>query len=295
MRVLIGIMYCGEGEYADCLQAIRDQDWPLIDTFAIENLPNKAAHDLLYRTFTESAGDVDLFMKVDADMVINRPDFVSEIVRWFSNHGEADQFSIRVWDWFTQRNIDGLHTFRSTVRWPVRNDMVRTDRGVQLNGIRVADDGHFDGYVTHGGSPTEIQAFRFGVHKAWKSIVGFEKGGQRQHWARQHFYNISRLWHHFSTTRDNRVLWACYGAELMLNGFWKSRDFDYNDASVHRTFADANIESPAVRERRARALWRSNRLFSRIALKVFQYDCNQLASSLIPKTRSFRKRFSHLV
>ena len=67
-------MYCKENEYDSCKRSISHQDYPVTDFLTVENKPNKEAHDILYSTFSEYPQEYDLFLKLDADMVLTSPE-----------------------------------------------------------------------------------------------------------------------------------------------------------------------------------------------------------------------------
>ena len=259
MRILIGTMFSGENEFEECLAAIRRQEYSEWEHFTVENLPNQAAHDKLYRTFMERAGEFDLFMKVDADMVLEHPDVLARIAAWFGQHPRVDCLSIKVFDWFTQQHIDGMHTFSHRVTWPPRDDPVFTDNAPNMK-IRVADDRLFLGAVSHAKNPTPLHAFRFGVHKAWKARAAFRSGGQdRRRYGWLYLKNIARLWRHQRRNKDDRLVWSCLGVELMLAEHWPLDAFDYNGDLVRGEFQVRSRGSTSERLALARSLKFSNR------------------------------------
>ncbi len=71
MKILIGILYCIENERDACVKSIEAQTHRDFDYFIVENLPKKEAHHQLYTRFAASATEYDIFVKLDADMVIS--------------------------------------------------------------------------------------------------------------------------------------------------------------------------------------------------------------------------------
>ena len=128
MRILVGTLYSIENEFEECLEGIRQQTYRDFEHFVIQGLPKREAHDALYGTFMTRANEFGLFMKVDADMVITNRDLFARIVDTFRQSPNTDVFTIEVYDFFTNRLIDGMHTFRSTVRWQKRENAIFTDR-----------------------------------------------------------------------------------------------------------------------------------------------------------------------
>ena len=62
MRILIGILHTIENEFPQCIEAIKNQTYQNFDYFVVENIPNKEAHDTLYRRFMDSADNYELFI-----------------------------------------------------------------------------------------------------------------------------------------------------------------------------------------------------------------------------------------
>ena len=108
-------MYSIENEYQECLEKIAHQECDF-DVFKVEQLTNKEAHLTLYDTFMKKSEDYDLFIKVDADMVITRNSFFTEVQEFFRNHKNVDLLAIAVNDFFTDRLIYGLHVNNSNVK-----------------------------------------------------------------------------------------------------------------------------------------------------------------------------------
>ena len=68
----------------------------------ISGLPNRAAHNRLYRTIMDRAASFDLFLKLDADMTFRADTPLAEAVRAIDGHPEGQHFAFLVWDCFTE-------------------------------------------------------------------------------------------------------------------------------------------------------------------------------------------------
>ena len=118
MKLLIGTMRTIENEFDQCVAAIRKQKGCDFEHFVIENMPHKEAHQALYNRFMENASTFDVFVKVDADMVITRDDFFAKLASRFVSAPAMDQLTVAIHDFFPDRITEGLHSWRNTVRWP---------------------------------------------------------------------------------------------------------------------------------------------------------------------------------
>jgi hypothetical protein len=127
MKLLVGVLHTIENEFEECLAAIRRQTHTAVDVFVIEKLRNREAHERLYRTFMERAGEFDVFVKVDADMVLCRDDFFAGVARVFRESPDVDRLYVAVDDFFTQKLIMGLNCYRNTVRWPSSSEDLFVD------------------------------------------------------------------------------------------------------------------------------------------------------------------------
>lgn len=166
-RVLIGILYSGENEYQESISALKSQLFKNSEYFAIENLPNKLAHDTLYRDFMSRAQDFDYFLKLDADMVFANQNVLAEMVQSMQNENLAHLFAW-VDDCPSGIKIPGIQMFKSDTKWLGSNEQLNVDYPPQINGLSKV---FFDkNWINHMPNPDEYQLFRYGVHKALKSI-----------------------------------------------------------------------------------------------------------------------------
>ena len=168
MKILIGILSCIENELKECLASLDNQTFQNWSSFLIQNKPNLEAHQELYETFKSGAANYDLFLKLDADMVIQSPDFLQRISDHFTSNPDLDELQIPVYDHFTQREVFGQITYRNTVRWNTKDqNKLFTDYGAQSN-KKVKNTTDFKGDVHHCSNPSDYQSWHFGLHKAVK-------------------------------------------------------------------------------------------------------------------------------
>ena len=249
MRILVGTLYCGENEFDACKEGIRCQTWPHVEHFTVENLPNRLAHETLYRGLMERAAEFDIFLKVDADMVIKNPELFRGIAERFAADPELELLEIAVQDFFSDKLMWGMNAFRSTMTWaPIREDLF-VDYPTREPKKRVKDDRDLAPAAAHCPDPSPFHAFHFGAHRALKVIqpgrTPINEKGSIEHWD-----TISRMRNKFTATGDQRIGLALLGAELAFAGDVKPADMDYGSVAFRGLFDGyAAWESPAMSAR----------------------------------------------
>jgi hypothetical protein len=214
LRVLIGTLYTGENEFEQCKQSIRDQtheDWEHV---VFKHLPNKEAHDRLYRTFMDRT-DFDLYVKLDADMVFRSPDSLETLVELFRDEPELDHAILAVHDWASGSLIMGLHAFSDRAEWAASNEKLFVDHSPEIPGKRFSTKGPPAPIVDHSPNPSPFQAFRFGVHRALK-VVQRDRGKLDLFRSRMQWTLLGNIWDRFSDTGIRRLGLVVLGAETVL-------------------------------------------------------------------------------
>ena len=241
MKILIGILYCIENELQQCIASLKTQTHQDFDYFVLENLPKKEAHTRLYQTFTDSADQYQLFIKLDADMVLARNTYLEEVVREFTNDPELTLLQVAVHDFFTDQLIFGLHNYRNTVRWNPRGELF-TDK--QTSFKKTINDSHkLAPAAYHCPNPSPFQAFHFGVHKAVKVMqVGIQDkniNARNIHWD-----NIQRTKLNYYRTKKTQLGYAVLGAEIAFKYQFTYEQVDYNNLKLIEYFDKVKSFSP---------------------------------------------------
>lgn len=190
-------------------QTFRDFDHEVID-----GLPNRAAHDRLYRTITDRASSYDLFLKLDADMTLRSDTSLAEAVGATDAHPGAHHFAFSIWDCFTEEETLGVHIFRSGVSWGEITDDLFVDPD-PANVEQILWQGPPAPFVNHGEVVSDFECFAFGVHKFLKVA---QRGGGRAHKSHKYFrhmWNCARIRELYRKTHARRhqlalagVMWA---------------------------------------------------------------------------------------
>lgn len=217
LRVLIGTLFAGENELQLCRGSVERQEYRHYKHIVLRNLPNKEAHDRLYRSFMEASEDYDLFVKLDADMVFRDRDALGTLVSLFEENPALDHAVLAVHDWYSGRLIEGLHVFSSNARWRRPDDHLFVDESPEIPGqyVRIWDDPA--PVVDHAPDPSGLQAFRFGFHRALKLVQPGRAPLLWQQFVRQG-KQLTGCWRRFIETEDLRRGHALMGAESVLEG-----------------------------------------------------------------------------
>ena len=203
---------------------------------------NKEAHEALYRTFMERSHEFDLMIKVDADMVIENRDLFAGIVAKFAQTHGLELLTIAVYDFFSDRQIDGMNAFRNTVRWPKNDEMVFVDRHSVPREHALYDDHELAPAAIHCKNPSPFQAFHFGIHKGVKLLAAKQRGLPGP--LHNHWDNVERTWEHFLRARDVRLGFASLGAALALRGRFAPQHLDYRNPYAAEVFRQYEHCSP---------------------------------------------------
>lgn len=216
-RILIGTLYSGESEFQQCIESLRSQSYPQWEHRVYRNLPNKEAHDTLYREFMNMSDEFDLFLKLDADMVLIDSHGLETIVDLFRTRRGLDHLQMIVHDWFSDSTIMGAHVYSNRVVWTVNNENLFVDSSPPVPGNRWRLWGEPAPLIIHSPDPSPFQAFRFGVHRALKAVQPDRNSFHLKH-AQTQWCVLKSVWRHFRRTGDRRLGLAVVGADQVIQG-----------------------------------------------------------------------------
>lgn len=217
MKVLVGILYSGEPQFAKCIDSVKAQEEVEFDYFIIENLPKNEAHDKLYNTFMSKAVEFDIFVKLDADMIIQAKDFFKFIIGIYLNNQFLDWLHIYIYDYITDKLISGLNVYSSNVKWNMNKDNIFTDRGHVVGSIRNKKilKNPAQQWVIHCPDASKEQAFNFGLHRAVKAYQ-FDNNTEIKR-NTDHGVVLSKLYYNYLRKRNKIRLYAIYGYLMVLD------------------------------------------------------------------------------
>lgn len=253
MKILVGTLYTIENEFEQCLAGIRQQTYTNFENFVLKDLPNKEAHERLYQTFMEGADEFDLFMKVDADMVIENKHLFARIVDKFNMTAWVKDLIIAVHDFFSDQLIWGMHTYRNTVRWSRNEEHLFVDDYPGKDDEVILDDSELAPAAVHCKDPSPFQSFHYGVHRGLKVI---QPGRAELHVqaSRDHWENLQKTWLNFLRTNDRRIAFATLGAELVFKGGIQPHHLDYANPYLRNLFRRYERLSPAQLKQKIRRI-----------------------------------------
>jgi hypothetical protein len=237
MRVLVGILHCIEQEKDLCLASLAQQQPGGHRHFVITGRPNREAHTQLYRTFMRHAGSVDLFLKLDADMVLCRPDFIRKACQCFLEDPELDDLEVAVDDFFTGQLVFGLHVYRSRVVWSEFEERTFVDLGISARKRRL-DNTELAPAALHCPDPGRFQSYHFGLHKAVK-VLQRESLRRNFHSAAFHWLNIQRIIERWRKFGDARLGLAAMGARDAFLHRLGPADVDFDSPTASRLYGEA--------------------------------------------------------
>lgn len=233
-KVFVGTMYCGEGDFAMCCEAVRTQTSVQIEQVIIKDMPELEAHNALWQAWRDvQHTGYDLFIKVDADTVLAHDRVALEIFQMVQANPRITGIQAPLHDYFTDSFIDGLNSFTPKVTFQDGRDKLCCDRNVDVNHDVVVKSASVVQSLRPAGRhcyfATPLQAFHFGLHRTLK--------GQHDVMAR-----VKAAWQrdHSADFSDNRS-YALLGS-LMSRSFNKTDGFNYGNAQVHHAFEEASAQ-----------------------------------------------------
>jgi hypothetical protein len=234
-RIFVGTMYSGESEFDDCKRKIREQEDVLIDHLVIQGMLEFDAHNLLWNEWNKAKINYDLFIKVDADTLVDDPTMFSKIWAEFRKNSRLTGIQIPLHDYFTDSLIAGLNCFSPAVVFKPSTSRLHADHADSNHDHTMKGDSviHLSPAGRHCASPSRRQSFHYGLHRM--------KKGQRE--------TIRKVVNSWKQKGGEGRLFAMHGAAAALS---HPIDHDYNTESFESEFN--RIESIFDREDEIRSL-----------------------------------------
>lgn len=248
MRFLVVTLHAGEAEFGRCVAAIEDQVGVAVEHVVFSGLPNAEAHRRCYETIEERNSEFDIAAKVDADMVLRSPEVLGSIGDLFEEDPGLDHAQFALHDFYTDGPIMGLQVFSPRVRWERSNEGLFVDSPPRVPGRRAVIWEPAPAVGDHSPDPSALQAFRFGVHRAYKAFQP-DRRRIRGSQARDQWRTLVRTWDAFVRTDDLRRGLAVYGADLIWRSEIELTDEGYRSTAVEAAFRTAPTDTAELRER----------------------------------------------
>jgi len=211
-KILILSLYSGENEFAACKQALEGQSYTNWNLQTIENKPNLEAHHTLYKTIMERSGEYDMFIKLDADMVLCDDRALERVVGCFNARKGIDHIIFAVHDFLPDRLSLGMHVFSNRVRWNLADESLFVDPNPECPGEKIVYWDEVKTIAYHACDPLPYHAFHFGLHRGLKAFQWGRINVNPQ--AIDMWAALESTWDHFTRTGDIRPGLAMMGAEM---------------------------------------------------------------------------------
>lgn len=291
-RILVLTLNSGENEYAESLSRLKSQSYRNWEYIEFNHLPNKEAHERLYDYIMNHSEDYDLFVKMDADMMLRDERALQDIVEYFAKNTNVHQANFSVWDVISQQSVMGLIVFRNTARWEKTKEMLFVDQTPTIPGKRLLVWGFPSPVAYHSHNPHNFQAFHFGAHRAMKAIQKErEKVNLIQSVIQWNF--LWKVWKNYKRERSLQRAYFLIGAYYVWTGKLVASSNDYADETLRVVFDNTKHLSEVeiygiVKDNFASQLRRKNWLYILFWPKLYMYKlkcrlevfCNSVLMSL---------------
>jgi len=193
-----------------------------------------------------------LFVKIDADMVIQEVDFFEYIIHICTQDKYLSWLNIDVFDVFVDQFISGINIYRSNVKWITNNDNYFTDRSHILNKTSVSKviKNPPKKWVLHCPNPTLEQAFNFGLHRSIKAYQ-FERTNRKRNSA--HGLIVNTLRNNYEKEPRLEFLYAMYGYYLALKHRLTDQQINKSDSKRHQLLNECLKKTPTQLEHEIRS------------------------------------------
>jgi hypothetical protein len=254
-KFLVITMFAGENEIDQCKASVAAQEGVEVTHEIIAGLDNIAAHHALYQMIMDRAQSYDLFVKLDGDMVLNRPTALRELADIFNKNKDIDQMVRMVHDHYTNRAIHGVHSFSPRVRWDLAShDRLFVDPDPKYEGRLLRDPASLKIFVDHAPDPSRYQAFHFGFHRMLKLVQMIQNKKAPRH-IRYQLAILQDVETHFYGTGHKTLGLAILAADLVRKGDLSATTGDKKNAELEAAFRSFETLSDGQVRRRVKAGW----------------------------------------
>lgn len=220
MKIFVGTMHSGEEEFEESRKKILSQQNVDIVHFIIDSLPEYEAHNALWNAWNDCKQSFDLFIKVDADTLIDNPNKFEQIGSEFSKNDRLTGMQIPLHDYFTDDLILGLNCFSPKVVFTPAKSRLHADHADSGHDIVYRNEqvSHLVPAGRHCAYPNDRQSFHYGLHRMKKN--------QKD--------NVVKVYRAWKTSGGNGRLLALYGARAAA---LSNPEHDYNSSGFDASFS----------------------------------------------------------
>lgn len=212
--ILVLMMHSGEPQFRRAAEAVRAQSGVKAELQIFSGLSNVEAHRRLYTAVMQRSSEFDLFVKLDADMILRDDRKLQQMWSVAVSDRDVDHLIFTVSDFFTDQQMVGVHCFSPRVRWADGDEALFVDPSPRVPGKRRIHRAEPSPVADHCPDPSLDQAFQFGIHRALKA---FQPGTSklRASQAHEQWKILTQVWTAFERTRDPRRGAVIAGADLL--------------------------------------------------------------------------------
>jgi hypothetical protein len=235
-KILVLMLYSGENEYAESRQALDRQTHGNWELKVFSDLPEKEAHLALYREIMRCGGSYDIYVKMDADMVLSDDDALSRIGQFYAAHPDADQVNFALHDMMSDSHIMGLITFTGRARWDLEStEALFVDQMPVIPGHCFTVWNPQPRIALHCPDPNDFQAFHFGAHRMMKAL---QRHRRPKRWIQSalQWRLLGKVWRLAGRKDDARRAYMMLGACAAWRGLLGADAVNYRSASLAAAF-----------------------------------------------------------
>jgi hypothetical protein len=235
-KILVLMLHSGENEYGDSRRALDRQTHANWELKVISGLPEKEAHLALYEEIMRRGDSFDIYVKLDADMVLNDDDALARIAQFYAAHPDADQVNFVLHDILTDSDILGLITFTGRARWDLGStEPLFVDEAPAIPGRCLTVWDPDPPIAVHCPYPHAFQAFHFGAHRMMKAL---QRRRRPKRWIQSalQWRLLGKVWRLSGREGDARRDYMMLGACAVWRGELGADATNYRSASLAAAF-----------------------------------------------------------
>jgi hypothetical protein len=226
MKIFVGTMHSEEAEYEESKKCVFNQQGVEIFHFIVDKLPEYEAHNALWNAWNDAKKSYDIFIKVDADTIIEDPNKFHAIAQEFEKNERLTGMQIPLHDYFMNGPVLGLNCFSNKVVFTPAKSRLHADHADSGHDIVYRNEAvaHLAPAGKHCAYPSDRQAFHYGLHRMKKN-------------QRETIIKVYRAWKELG---GNARLIALYGARAAVTN--PSVDHDYNAGGFGQVYSNIMSE-----------------------------------------------------
>jgi hypothetical protein len=179
-KIFVGTAYSCENEFDECVKRINSQEQvTIVEHKIVSGQGVLEALSALYSRWNELKTECDMFVQVDADMVIKRNDLFKCAWQQFKHNTQGCNYmQLTVYDHFTMSEIGGMNFYRPSVVFPQPKNRLGPDKETLDKKQLRNSNNLISSAADHCPNPNEIQSFHYGWHRRLRQKYEIENSIQ---------------------------------------------------------------------------------------------------------------------